>query len=58
MSTRKILKKNNIEIDMEKRGVIEDWLVSNPEKPKHNIFTICKNKVLFIYNYFLSFFIR
>ena len=58
VSTRKILLKHGIDIDLDERGVIEDWLVSNPEKPKHNIFTIFKNRFLLFFNYFLSFFLR
>ncbi len=54
----RLLKQYGFEADLETRGVIDDWLKYNPEKPKRTIFTISKNKYLFIKNYIKSIVLR
>lgn len=51
----KLLVKYGLEADLSTRGVIDDWLKCNPEKPKRTIFTISKNKYMFVKNYIKSF---
>jgi hypothetical protein len=50
-SVRSIIKKYNIDIDLNKRGVVEDWLVTNPESSKHNLLTIIINRSRFLVEY-------
>lgn len=49
-TVKPLLEKNNITIDLNKRGVIEDWTIENPDMPKRNINTIVKNKYLTLLN--------